>query len=74
MVRFVGEDKMTPAQRALEHARFELSCLHGCTITRSGNGGYSEVFDSSELMKLIDEALETMPRFSEQDISPECSP
>lgn len=55
MVKFVDEDKMTPVQKALEHARFELCFLDGVRVTH--DDGYSYVIDVKDVLALIDEAI-----------------
>ena len=63
MINFVGQEKMSPAQLALETARYEFSKLHGSTISREGND-YKYVFDSIELNKRIDAGLEYLATLS----------
>ena len=68
MVRFVGEEKMTPVQKALEHARFQLCLLHRAKVSHSD--GSSEVVDTKPNIALIDEALSWLATTSEPRTSP----
>ena len=69
MVMFVGQNKMNPAQLALETARFRFSHLHGATISREGSN-HSYVFDSKEVNELINSALEYLAKSSELSTCP----
>ena len=69
MVMFIGQDKMNPAQLALETARFRFSHLHGATISRESST-HSYVFDSTEVNELINTALEYLAKPSEPSTYP----
>ena len=63
MVKFVGEEKMTPVQLALETARFELSHLHGLrsfspSVPESAWPSPSWPIDTTEAVRRINVALE----------------
>ena len=60
MVKFVGEEKMSPVQLALETARYEFSHLHGSTISWPESSSYTYVFDSTEANRRIDAALRSL--------------
>ena len=69
MVMFVGQDKMTPVQLALETARFKFSHLHGSTVIHKGSND-SYVFDSTEVNECINAALEYLAKSSEPSTCP----
>lgn len=70
MPKFIGEDKMTPVQKALEHARFQLSFLHGHQIFNPLTGDTSSVIDNKATVALIDDALEYLATTSEPNTYP----
>ena len=63
MMNFVDQDKMSPAQLALETARYEFSKLHWSTISRE-DSSYRYVFDSIEINQRIDAGLEYLAKLS----------
>ena len=62
MVMFVDQDKMSPAQLALETARYELAGLHGGTISWPERGTPNYVIDTSEAIQRIDAALKSLAK------------
>lgn len=68
MIRFVDEDKMSPVQRALEHARFQLCLLDGVQVSHSDGSSY--VVNVKETITLIDEALASVATASEPNTAP----
>ena len=60
MVMFVGQDKMSPAQLALETARYELAGLHGGTVSWPERGTSGHVIDTTEVISRIDDALKSI--------------
>ena len=59
IIKFIDEDKMSPVQLALESASYLFTQLHGATISYPSSA-YTYVFDDTEIIRRIDEALHSI--------------
>ncbi len=60
MVKFVGEEGMSPVQLALETARFQLVTLHGLVAVSEKDERCRRAIDNTQAIKRIDEALRSL--------------
>ena len=70
MPKFIGEENMTHVEKALLHIGWYLSTIHGSHILKPETCDTSEVIDTREYQKLIDEALRYIKTHDEQNTSP----
>ncbi len=60
MVKFVDQDKMSPAQLALEAARFEFVHLNGCYAIDPDKPNYRRPINATGVIERIDDALKSL--------------
>ena len=60
VVKFVGEEKMTPVQLALETARFEFVHLNGCYAINPDNPNYRRSINATGVIERIDNVLRSL--------------